>query len=149
MTIGAIVVTVAVVAFAASLFLRGSHARVRGGVHARETNFGDVQFQVSDCVSGEAFVPGFFGVDLRDSGGHSLRVVGTGLEAQLWLNPPPGSKKPAVPFGWNDCSSFDVMVRWANVAVRRVHTATGRVHVTCGSGMGRLSADVDFARCAF
>jgi hypothetical protein len=147
-TVGAIVVTVAVVAFAASLFLRGTHARVRGGVHARDTGFGDVQFQVSDCVSGEAFVPGFFGVELRDRGGHSLRVVGTGLEAQLWLYPP-GSTKGAIPFGWNDCPSFDVKVRWAQSAVNRVHAATGRVHATCGSGMGRLSADVDFARCAF
>jgi hypothetical protein len=148
-TVGAIVVTAAVVALVASLLLRGTHARVRGGVHARDTSFGDFQFQVSDCVSGEAFVPGFFGVDLRDGGGHSLRVVGTGLEAQLWLSSPPGSRKEPIPFGWSECSSFDVMVRWANVAVRRVHTATGRVHVTCGSGMGRLSADVDFARCAF
>jgi hypothetical protein len=154
------------------IFQQRAQERVTGVVRAQRTPVGSFAFAVDDCASGHAFVPGFFGVDLRgqspdqgqgrdqDQGqrqgqrqgrgktGFDLRVVGSGDDAQLWLYPP-GAKSGAIPIGKADCARWDVLVDWAHVTVNRVQTVSGHLRATCAIGGGNLTADVDFVRCAF
>lgn len=150
---GALVV---VAGIGAAVFLIVHHVqeRVRGTVSAEGTAVGSFGFTVDDCASGHAFVPGFFGVDLRGQGrsggpgGFDLRVVDSGDDAQLWLYPP-GAHRGAIPFSKADCARWDVLVEWAHVTVNRVNTVSGHLHATCAAGGETLAADVDFVRCAF
>ena len=129
-------------------FQRRAQEKVSGTVRAKGTPVGSFAFAVDDCASGHAFVPGFFGAELRGRGGFDLRVVGSGEDAQLWLFPP-GANKGAVPIANADCARFDVLVYWAHVTVNRVNTVSGHVHATCSAGGGKFAADVDFVRCAY
>jgi hypothetical protein len=127
---------------------RRAQEKVSGVVHAHGTPVGSFAFAVDDCASGQAFVPPFFGVDLRGRGQFDLRVTGSGDDARLWLYPP-GVKKGAVAIDRFACTRFDVLVDWAHVTVNRVDTVSGHLHVTCAVGAGDLTADADFTRCAF
>jgi hypothetical protein len=129
-------------------FQQRAQEKVSGTVRAQGTPLGSFAFAVDDCASGHAFVPGFFGAELRGRGTFDLRVVGSGDDAQLWLFPP-GAKKGAIPIGRADCARFDVLVDWAHVTVNRVYTVSGHVHVTCTAGRGNFTADADFVRCAY
>jgi hypothetical protein len=153
----ALVTTVVIFVFATGgllIFQQRAQERVTGLVRAQGTLVGSFAFAVNDCASGHAFVPGFFGVDLRgqrpgqSKAGFDLRVVGSGDDAQLWLYPP-GAKSGAIPIGKADCAPWDVFVDWAHVTVNRVQTVSGHLHAACTVGGGNLTADVDFVRCAF
>ena len=126
---------------------RRAGERVSGSVKADGTSVGTFSFGVNDCASGHAFVPGFFGADLRGGYSNSLRVVGSGDQARLWLYPPV-SGSPALGIGKANCSRWDVFVDWAHVTVNRVNTVSGHVRVDCKAGGGTVTADVEFARCA-
>jgi hypothetical protein len=138
----------AVVAGGTALLFRRSAEQVSGRVEATRTAVGTFAFTVDDCASGHAFVPGFFGADLRGGGQYALRLVGDGDDAQLWLFPP-GAKRGATLFGKSDCAAWDVRNDWAHVMVNRVNTVSGHVHVRCQGPRGALVADVEFVRCAF
>ena len=69
------------------LIARRSGETLTGRVGADGTAVGTFSFAVTECTSGQAFVPGFLGADLRGSNGYDLRVAGSGDEAQLWLYP--------------------------------------------------------------
>src|SRR5262245_46985962 len=60
-------------------------AKISGDVTAERASVGTFKFNASSCASGHAFVPGFFGAELRGSGGYALRVVDSGPGARLWL----------------------------------------------------------------
>lgn len=143
-----LVAVVAVVGIGAALLFRHAIERVSGAVQAEGTPVGSFSFAVDDCASGHAFVPGFFGADLRGGKQFDLRLVDSGDDAQLWLYPP-GATRGAIAFAKGDCARWDVQNDWAHVTVNRVNTVSGHVHVTCSGPRGRLTADVDFARCAF
>ena len=146
-------VVVAVFGMGVFFVFQRAQARVMGRVSATGTSVGSFAFATTDCASGQAFVPGFFGADLRGRrpGQHpqsyDLRVVDTGDDAQLWLFPP-GATRGAIPIVKRDCARWDVLVEWAHVTVNRVQTVSGHLHVTCGAGGGSVTADADFVRCA-
>ena len=154
-----LVVVSAVGAGAGVLMARRNGEKAGGSVIADGTPVGTFSFGVTDCASGQAFVPGFVGVDLRGSGsgqmpgsgegegGFDLRVVGTGDDAELWLYPK-GSTTGAIQIRKRDCSEWDVRVDWAGVTVNDVKTVSGHVMVACAIGGGKLTAVVDFERCA-
>ena len=129
------------------LLARRTGEKVAGSVAADGTPVGTFSFVVSDCASGHAFVPGFFGADLRGEGGFDLRVVDSGDDAQLWLYPQ-GAKKGAIEIRKPDCSEWDVLVEWTNLTVNRVHTVSGHVRVACAVGGGKITASASFERCA-
>jgi hypothetical protein len=144
----AVIVALGIVA-GVIVLVRHVTEQVKGTVHAAGTPAGTFDFAVDDCASGHAFVPGFFGADLRGGGGRfDLRAVDSGDDAQLWLYPP-GAKRGATLIARRDCSRWDVVVEWARVTVNRVYTVNGHVRVTCAVGGGTLAADVEFLRCAF
>jgi hypothetical protein len=130
------------------VLVRRAREQVSGNVRAAGTAVGSIAFTVDDCASGHAFVPGFFGADLRGGQRFDLRLEGSGDDAQLWLFPP-GAKRGAVSFGKADCARWDVVNDWAHVIVNRVSTVSGHVHVSCDGPRGELVADVEFARCAY
>jgi hypothetical protein len=142
-----LVAVAAVFALIAVVIVRRGMAEVHGTVSARTTPAGTFTFVVDDCASGHAFIPGFFGADLRGQQRFDLRLVGSGDDAQLWLFPP-GAKRGAVSFGKAACTRWDVDNAWTNLTVNRVHTVSGHVHVSCDGPTGGLTADVDFVRCA-
>jgi hypothetical protein len=134
-------------------FQQRAQEKVSGTVRAQGTPLGSFAFFVDDCASGHAFVPGFFGAELRGRG-FDLRVVGSGDDAQLWLFPPSAQRDAragvgAIPIGKPNCARFDVLVDWAHVTVNRVNTVSGHVHVACTVGGGNVTADADFTRCAY
>jgi hypothetical protein len=137
----------AVGAGAGVLMARRTEEKVSGSVVAEATPVGTFSFVPTDCASGQAFVPGFFGADLRGEGGFDLRVVGNGDEAELWLYPK-DAQTGAIQIRKRDCSEWDVRVDWAGVTVNRVSTVSGHVLVACALVGGKLSAVVDFERCA-
>lgn len=141
-------VAAAAVAGGTLLLFRRAAEQVSGQVQATGTAAGSFTFTVDDCASGHAFVPGFFGADLRGGAQYDLRLVGDSDDAQLWLYPP-GAKRGAVLFGKGDCAAWDVRNDWAHVTVNRVNTVSGHVHVRCQGPRGSLAADVEFVRCAF
>jgi hypothetical protein len=142
------VVVAALGAVGGALISRRGAEKIAGRVSATGTSLGSFSFRVDDCASGQAFVPGFFGADLRAEGrAGALRVVDSGDGARLWLYPP-ASGQPALGIGKQSCSRWDVRADWAHVTVNRVKTVTGHVHVTCAVGGGQVTADVDFERCA-
>jgi hypothetical protein len=126
---------------------RRTGEKVSGSVVADATPVGTFSFGPGDCASGQAFVPGFFGVDLRGEGGFDLRVVGSGDDAELWLYPK-GVQTGAIQIHKHDCSEWDVRVEWAGVTVNRVSTVSGHVMVACAIAGGKFTAVVDFERCA-
>ena len=133
-------------------FQRRAQEKVSGTVRAQGTPLGSFAFYVDDCASGHAFVPGFFGAELRGRGTFDLRIVGSGDDAQHW-HFPPGARRSAgagaIPIGKPACTRFDVLVDWAHVTVNRVNTVSGHVHATCRAGGGNVTADADFVRCAY
>ncbi|HEY7372112.1 MAG TPA: hypothetical protein VIF57_08145 [Polyangia bacterium] len=148
LTFGIGVVVVAVAGSLVGLMLSRRFAeRVAGRVTADGTSVGTFASPVKDCASGHAFVPGFFGADLRSGTGELLRVVDSGDGARLWLYPPAPGQGP-LGIGKADCSRWDVLVDWTHVTVNRVKTVSGHVRVDCAAGGGKVTADVDFERCA-
>lgn len=143
-----LVVVGGAIAFGVVRAVRAARARVSGSVRAAGTPAGSFSFAVDNCASGHAFVPGFFGADLRGGGQFDLRLVDSGDDAQLWLFPP-GGKRGATLYAKADCGRWDVLNDWTNLMVNRVRTVSGHVHVTCDGRLGSLTADVDFARCAY
>jgi hypothetical protein len=147
-TLGISMVVVAAIGAAAGVAIsRRAGERVSGRVTSEATSVGSFSFSVNDCASGEAFVPGFFGADLRGEGSADLRVVDSGAGARLWLYPQ-ASGRPALGIGKQSCTAWDVLVDWAHVTVNRVKTVSGHVHVRCAVGGGTVTADVTFERCA-
>ncbi|HMF41542.1 MAG TPA: hypothetical protein VKQ32_12655 [Polyangia bacterium] len=142
-----IVVVAALGAVGGVLIARRAGAKINGGVTAEGASVGTFKFNASSCASGHAFVPGFFGVELRGSGGQALRVVDSGPRARLWLY---GQfpTQPALGIGQPSCSEWDVRVDWAGVVVNRVKAVNGHVNVTCAVGGGTVTAHVTFERCA-
>ena len=143
----AAIAVVAIGAIASLTIGRHFAAKVNGSVTADATAVGTFSFAVNECASGHAFVPGFFGADLRGGGGQALRVVDTGDDARLWLYPRGGGHHP-LGIDKQSCSEWDVLVDWAHVTVNRVKTVSGHVRVTCVTGGGKLTAHVDFEHCA-
>jgi hypothetical protein len=138
----------AVIGPVAGLFIaRRSGEEVTGRVGADRTPVGTFSFAVTECASGHAFVPGFFGADLRGGNGYHLRVADTGDDAQLWLYPR-GGRTGAIELRKRDCSEWDVLIEWAHVTVNRVHTVSGHVQVACAVGGGKVTAHASFQRCA-
>jgi hypothetical protein len=147
-TLAIAVVVVAVIGATAGVVIsRRSAERVSGSVNAQRTRAGTFSFSVNDCASGQAFVPGFFGVDLRSREGYVMRVVDSGEGARLWLYPKPG-EGGAIGISKPPCARWDVLVDWAHLTVNRVKTVSGHVHVDCAVGDGKVAADVTFERCA-
>jgi hypothetical protein len=146
-TLIAVIVLAAVGATAGIVISRRSAERVTGKVTAEKTAAGTFSFSVNDCASGAAYLPGFFGVDLRSREGYALRVVDSGEGARLWLYPKPG-EGGAIGISKPHCAQWDVLVDWAHLIVNRVKTVSGHVNVTCNVGGGTVAAHVDFARCA-
>jgi hypothetical protein len=152
-----LVVVSAVGAGAGVLMARRSGEKAGGSVISDGTPVGTFSFAVNDCASGQAFMPAFFGVDLRGigqaqteadgEGGFDLRVVGTGDDAEVWLYPR-GSTTGAIQVRKRDCSEWDVLVEPAGVTVNRVSTVDGHVRIACAIAGGKLTAVVDFERCA-
>jgi hypothetical protein len=143
-----VLVVAVVVAGGTFLLFRRAAEQVSGRVQATGTAVGSFTFTVDDCASGHAFVPGFFGADLRGDAKYDLRLVGSGDDAQLWLYPP-DAQRGAILFGKADCATWEVRNDWAHVTVNRVDTVSGHVHVRCEGPRGGLAADVEFVRCAF
>ena len=143
----AVVVVAAIGAGAGVMMARRARETVGGSVHANGTSVGSFSFRPNDCASGQAFVPGFFGVDLRGEGGYSMRVLGTGDKARLWLYSQ-GGAHGSIAIDKPNCSRWDVGVDWAHVTVNRVKTVSGHVRVACRAGGGTVSTDVVFERCA-
>jgi hypothetical protein len=156
-----LVIVSAVGAAAGVLMARRNGEKAGGSVVADGMPVGTFSFGVTDCASGQAFAPGFFGVDLRGGapgsgegqsegqggGDFDLRVVGSGDDAELWLYPK-GSTTGAMQLRKRDCSEWDVLVEWAGVTVNRVSTVNGHVKVACAIAGGKLTAVIDFERCA-
>ena len=94
-------VAAAVVAGGTLLLFRRAAEQVSGNVQTTGTAVGSFTFRVDDCASGHAFVPGFFGANLRGGARYDLRLVGSGDDAQLWIFPP-GAARGAIPFGKAD-----------------------------------------------
>ena len=148
LTVAISIVVVAAAGSVGGLMLSRRFAEKAGGsVKVDGTSAGTFSFQVKECASGHAFVPGFFGADLRSGTGKALRVVDSGEEARLWLYPPPPGRGP-LGIDKPSCSRWDVLVDWTHVTVNRVKTVSGHVRVDCAVGGGKLTADVDFERCA-
>ena len=129
------------------LMARHGAMRVGGSVTAEGTSIGSFSFDVNDCASGAALVPGFLGADLRAQGGSGLRVAGSGDSARLWVFSP-GGKRGSLTIDKPTCSQWDVLVDWAHQTVNRVNTVNGHVRVKCAAGGGTVKADVSFERCA-
>lgn len=142
-----LVVVMGVGAGAGVLMARHTEERVGGSVIADGTPVGTFSFGVNDCASGQAFEPGFFGVELRGEAETHLRVVGTGDDAELLLYPQ-GVHSGAIKIHKTDCTEWDVRIDRAGVTVDDVSTVSGHVMVACAIGGGKLTAVVDFERCA-
>jgi hypothetical protein len=143
-----LIVVAAVGAAIGLLMVRHAGMKVGGNVTVEKTSIGSFSFAVNDCASGAAFVPGFFGADLRARDGFALRVVDSGDNARLWFFSQ-GGKQGSVAVGKQHCSQWDVFVDWAHMKVNRVNTVSGHVRVTCAPlGGGTVKADVNFERCA-
>jgi hypothetical protein len=150
MTVFAVVLIVvaAVGAGIGVLMVRHAGVKVSGSVKVEKTTIGTFSYNVNDCASGAAFVPGFFGADLRAPGGYALRVVESGDKARLWFFSQ-GGKQGSVAVGKEHCAKWDVFVDWAHMKVNRVSTVSGHVRVDCAVlGGGTVKADVNFERCA-
>jgi hypothetical protein len=147
-TLAISVAVVAVLGVTAGIVVsRRSAERVSGHVNVEKTAAGTFSFSVNDCASGQASLPGFFGVDLRSREGYVMRVVDSGERARLWLYPKPG-EGGAIGISKPHCSRWDVQVDWAHLIVNRVKTVSGHVRVDCAVGAGKVAADVSFERCA-
>jgi hypothetical protein len=150
MTVFAVVVIVvaAVGAAIGVLMVRHTGVKVSGGVKVDKTSIGSFSYTVNDCASGAAFVPGFFGADLRAPNGYAFRVAESGDKARLWFYSQ-GGKQGSVTVGKEHCAKWDVFVDRAHTKVNRVSTVSGHVRVDCAvTGGGTVKADVTFERCA-
>ena len=141
-----VLIAVAAVGATVGVTIARRAAKISGGVQSDGASVGTFKFNPSSCASGHAFVPGFFGAELRGSG-YALRVVDSGPGARLWLYGATPTQ-PALGIGQPRCTEWDVRVEWANVTVNRVRAVNGHVNVTCAVGGGTVTAHVNFERCA-
>jgi hypothetical protein len=151
-TFGIILAVVAAVGAVVGVWIsRRAAGRASGSVKSESTSVGTFSFGVNACASGQTLAPVFFGVELRGvgpgAGAAALRVVDSGDRARLWLYPPI-SGTGALGIGKASCVRWDVRVDAVDATVSRAKAVSGHLRVDCNVGGGRVTADVDFARCA-
>jgi hypothetical protein len=125
-----------------------SWSRVDGKVVSEGGVLGSFSAPISECHSGDAFVPEFFGVDMSaESPVAHVQVQGSGERATVVVGGPQGDE-PHLDLTKAECTKFDVFVEWGNAEVNDVDTVEGRVHVDCApAGGGRVRIDAEFQAC--
>lgn len=121
--------------------LLGRDRGVLGTVVVTGTASGDSSFEVKSCRRLQDASPDSFGVDLRGSGGHVLRLVTDGREERLWFHPK-GSVAAAIPINRADCSAWDVRMAWEDPATMAL--VSGRATFRCAVGGGKIDAAIFF-----
>jgi hypothetical protein len=125
-----------------------SWSRVDGKVVSEGGPLGTFSAPIDECRSGAAFVPQFFGVDLKaESPVAHVQVQDSGDKATVVVGGPQG-EEPHLDLTKAECSKFDVFVEWGNAEVNDVSTVEGRVHIDCApAGGGRVRVDAEFKAC--
>ncbi len=119
----------------------GRSRGVLGTVVVTGTASGDASFEVKSCRRLQDAGPESFGVDLRGSGGHVVRLVTDGREVRMWLHPK-GSMAAAIPINRADCSEWDVRMAWKDPATMAL--VSGHATFTCAVGGGKINATIFF-----
>jgi len=119
----------------------GRSRGVLGTVIVTGTAPGNSSFEVKSCRPLQDAGPESFGVDLRGSGGHAVRLVTNGNEVRLWLHLK-GSMAAAIPINRADCLEWDVRMAWEDPATMAL--VSGRATFRCAVGGGKIDATIFF-----
>ncbi len=140
-----------------------------GQVQLHGSKLGDRIYLLEDCVSGDAFLPPFFGVDiiLDAQRNERLRLYKIERSHTVVQSGPPGSapfkkisaqwvlefQAPASLGGVytltaDTCSRFETTLGWSKAEFNDVEAVDGRLSAECTlQDGGRIVADVSFSNC--